>query len=340
MTLPPMISAKALGAMPQFVYEVAGEKRLEKAMEAADLPHHFIEERSGYISEHSLATFVEQAARSAGHQNIGLLWSPYLTVADYGLWGEYVLSAPTLGNALRRATSVMPFHSSVDRAWLEASGRRSRYCYKFGMPEHPAYADIAFSAIGVFLSIFREYLGRGWTPTAVLLDFAKVPNSVEVEDTYGCPIVWNAPRLGVEFESSLFLVENRRQYRVRGFVTVDDVARERVGGPPETIAGQVAAIARQQLHHKEISVDATARALGLGVRTLQRKLDEEGAQFRRIVTDVRVSRAKELLSSQSGTIADIATALGYETANNFSRAFKTATGVSPSEHRILGRDRF
>ncbi len=339
MALPPMISAKALGAMPQFVYEVAGEKRLAKAMEAAELPYHFIEERSGYISEHSLATFVEEAARSAGHQNIGLLWSPYLIVADYGVWGEYVLSAPTLGNALRRATAVMPFHSTVDRAWLEAAGRRSRYCYKFGMPEHLAYSDIAFSAIGVFLSIFREYLGAGWKPTTVLLDFEAVANSVEVEDTYGCPVVWNAPRLGVEFESSALLVEKRKSYRVGGIVTVEDVTRERFGGPPETIAGQVATVARQQLHHKEISVDATARALGLGVRTLQRKLEEEGAQFRRIITDVRVSRAKELLSSQSGTIADIATALGYETANNFSRAFKTATGISPSEHRMLGRDR-
>lgn len=340
MALPPMISAKALGAMPQFVFEVAGEKRLEKAMETADLPHHFIEERSGYISEHSLATFVEEAARSAGHQNIGLLWSPYLTVADYGLWGEYVLSAPTLGNSLRRATSIMPFHSSVDRAWLEAAGQRSRYCYKFGMPEHPAYADIAFSAIGATLSIFREYLGKAWKPTTVLLDFAEVPNSAEVEDTYGCPVVWNAPRLGVEFESSLLLARGKRSGRVSGFVTVEDIARERFGGPPETLAGQVAAIARQQLHHNEISVDATARALGLGIRTLQRKLEEEGAQFRRIITDVRVNRAKELLSSRSGTIANIATELGYETANNFSRAFKTATGVSPSEHRGLRRDRF
>ena len=32
MALPPMISAKALGAMPQFVLEVAGERGLAKAL--------------------------------------------------------------------------------------------------------------------------------------------------------------------------------------------------------------------------------------------------------------------------------------------------------------------
>lgn len=340
MALPPMITAKALGAMPQFVCEFAGEKRLEKAMEVAELPLHFFEDRTGYISEHSLATFVEEAARSTGQQNIGLLWSPYLTVADYGMWGKYVLAAPTLGNALRRATSVMRYHSTTDLAWIQAAGLRSRYCYEFGMPGHRAYADVAFSAIGVILSIFRSYLGNEWTPTQVLLDFAKVPNSIEVEDILECPVLWSAPRLAVEFNSALLLVESKCTDRVGRIVTVEDIARERFGGPPETIAGQVAAITRQRLHHNEISIDATARALGLGVRTLQRKLDEEGAQFRRIITGVRVSRAKELLSSGSGNIADIAAALGYDTANNFSRAFRTATGVSPSEHRGLRRDGF
>ena len=152
MALPPMISAKALGGMPQFVLETAGEKRLATALSASDLPYRFIEERSGYIPEHSLASFVHEAARSSGQQNIGLLWSPFLTVADYGAWGRYVLAAPTLGNSLRRASAVMPFHSSTDRAWLEAAGIRSRYCYEFGMRMHRAYPDIAFSAIGVALS--------------------------------------------------------------------------------------------------------------------------------------------------------------------------------------------
>ena len=181
MALPAMISAKALGAMPQFVLEVAGEKRLTKALDAADLPFHFIEERSGYISVRSLATFVHEAARTAGQQNIGLLWSPHLTVADYGAWGSYVLSAPTLGNALNRASSVMPFHSSTDRAWLESNGTESRYCYHFELRSHRAYSDIGFSAIGVFLSVFRAYLGVGWRPSAILLDFPRVPKATQAD---------------------------------------------------------------------------------------------------------------------------------------------------------------
>jgi len=328
-----MISAKALGAMPQFVLEAAGEKGLAKALSASDLSSQFSEERSGYIPEYSLATFVHDPARPSGQQNIGPLSSPFLTVEDYGAWGQYVLSAPTLGNALRRASVVMPFHSSIDRAWLEAAGIRSRYCYEFGLRMHRAYPDIAFSVIGVFLSIFRAYLREGWRPEAVLLNFPKVPNCIEVEDTFKCPVIWNTSRLGVEFDSSCLLAEKNAVHHGVLPTTIHDIARERPGGAPQTLIGQVSEVARQHLNHGEVSIDTTARSLGIGVRTLQRKLEGEGIRYRRIVNDVRACRAKELLSVGSVTISTIASTLGYETANNFSRAFKQATGFSPTEYR-------
>lgn len=335
MTLPPMISAKALGAMPQFVLDVAGIIRLERAMNAAELPFEFVDERSGYISENSLATFVHEAARAAGQQNIGLLWSPLLSVEDYGAWGTYVLSAPNLEAALQRASSVMPFHSSVDRATLDVQGTTSQYYYDFGLRGHIAYSDIGFSAIGVLLSIFRNYLGEDWVPSSVLLDFPKVPHAGDVEDTYQCPVIWNASKLAVEFATSDLHAVKKVSKRIVGPVTLQDVQRERLGGPPTSIIGQVETTIRLQLQDHEVSLDSTARSLGLGVRTLQRRLGSEGVRFRQIVNDVRICRAKELLSERSLNISSIATQLGYDSANNFSRAFKARTGASPNQYRNL-----
>lgn len=333
MALSPMITSKALGAMPEFVLEVAGQKRLSQALDAAELPFHFVEEREGYIPERCLAAFIHEAARSAGQQNIGLVWSPFLTVADYGTWGQYVLSAPTLGHALQRASSVMPLHSSADRAWLETVNDASRYCYQFGLRSHRAYPDVGFSAIGVFLSIFRAYLGQNWRPEAVLLDFSKVPGFAAVEDTYHCPAIWNAPRLGVQFKTSC-LDQTATQAVASSFpVTVADIARERLGGPPETVRGQVASVIRLQLHTNEISIDTTARVLDTGVRTLQRQLEVEGVKFRQIANEVLTVRAKELLLHTNLSISAIGSSLGYDAANNFSRAFKNATGATPSEFR-------
>ncbi|MEQ9696026.1 AraC family transcriptional regulator ligand-binding domain-containing protein [Shimia sp. SDUM112013] len=332
MALSPMISSKALGGMPQFVLEVAGEKRLAEALNAANLPFHVVEERKGYISENSLAVFVHKAAQISGQQNIGLLWSPHLTVADYGAWGQYVLSAPTLAGALLRGAAVMPLHSSADRAWLETSGTVSRYCYHFGLRGHHAYPDIGFSAIGVFLSIFRAYLGKDWKPSAVLLDFPKVPSSAEAEITYACPVIWNAPRLGIQFETSCLQVDGVAG-QTKDVVSVGDIRRECRGGPPETIAGQVAALVWHQLDRNEATIDAVAQSLDIGIRSLQRKLEGEGVQFREIVNHTLSLRAKELLSLSHVSISDIAAMLGYESSNNFSRAFKKTSGMTPTQYR-------
>ena len=252
-------------------------------------------------------------------------------------WGAFVLSAPTLGAALLRASSVMPFHSSVDQARLVTEGATSRYCYEFGLRGHAAYPDLAFSAIGVFLSIFRHFLGSHWRPMAVLLDFDPVPSPGAVEDTYGCPAIWNAGQLGLRFATDVLPLSRRGPRAHRQAVTVHDIARERAGGPPKTVSDQVAALALHQLDDAGPSIDATARSLGLGVRTLQRRLDEEGGQYRQIVSRVRMIRACELLSGSDETVSEIAKLLGYESYNNFSRAFKTATGGSPTEYRRMHR---
>ncbi|NOE19755.1 helix-turn-helix domain-containing protein [Ruegeria atlantica] len=333
MSLPPMISAKALGAMPQFVLDVAGERRLIAAMRAAELSYKFVDERSGYISAHSLATFIHEAAWSTGLQNIGLFWSPHLTVAEYGAWGRYVLSAPNLGTALNRASFVMPLHSSTDRAWLESPGSPARFCYDFGIKSHRAYPDVGFSAIGVILSIFKAYLGANWTPRAVLLNFHKVTNANEAEDVFRCPVIWDAPQLGIEFDRSCLQASRSSRPNAENPTTVDDIARERLGGPPETLSERVAELARQQLNDDAVSIDSIARSLDVGVRTLQRRLEAEGGRYRNIINRVRIERATELLALPTEAVSDIATALGYETSNNFSRSFKRQMGISPTEFR-------
>lgn len=52
--------------------------------------------------------------------------------------------------------------------------------------------------------------------------------------------------------------------------------------------------------------------------------------------DKRFTRARELLD-QSMSVTNVASALGYDSINSFSRAFRNYCGVSPSEYRRSGR---
>lgn len=75
--------------------------------------------------------------------------------------------------------------------------------------------------------------------------------------------------------------------------------------------------------------------LGISERSLQTALTREGTSFRRLQNEVLVERAKQMLSNPGMSVKEIAFALGFSQAANFSRAFARATGMSPEQFRSI-----
>jgi AraC-like DNA-binding protein len=76
-----------------------------------------------------------------------------------------------------------------------------------------------------------------------------------------------------------------------------------------------------------------ARALKLGPRTLQRRLEESGTRYRELVDSVRSQLATAHLDGSASSIGDLPRALGYSDLRAFVRAFKRWTGRSPGQYR-------
>jgi AraC-like DNA-binding protein len=79
-----------------------------------------------------------------------------------------------------------------------------------------------------------------------------------------------------------------------------------------------------------------AEALGLGPRTVQRRLDENGLNFRTLVTVCRMRRARDLLSETNASVDHVSRELGYSCVSHFSRAISKDHGSAPSEFRQSG----
>lgn len=76
-----------------------------------------------------------------------------------------------------------------------------------------------------------------------------------------------------------------------------------------------------------------AEELGVGLSTLHRKLDQEGAIFRDIKDSLRRDLAIDRLTHSTVSVAQIATELGFAEPSAFHRAFKLWTGVRPGDYR-------
>ena len=85
-----------------------------------------------------------------------------------------------------------------------------------------------------------------------------------------------------------------------------------------------------------LSIERTASAARMTVRTLQRRLREAGVSHSTLADQVRLEVSSDLLATaHEMTVTEIGFELGYRDPGSFSRAFRRLAGMPPAEFRRL-----
>lgn len=328
-----MISVTALAGVPALVRQAFGETVLQHANRAAMLDIELIEDRDCFIPHATMTDFLAEIERRTGERYLGLLIAPHLALDGYGCWGEYVLGGETLGSAIGRAASSIGYHSCGDDIALSIEGGLARFAYFSAARGRPGYSHIASGAIAVMLNLCRSFAGPAWRPARIDFDIARPQVTARFEETFGCPVVFDAPAAAVWFGADLLGATRPRPPGQR-LITIDDLARARLEPASRNdLVGVVAAQIWAQVLAGSVSLDGAARALDLSTRALQRRLHLEGTDFRSLGNAIRARRAGELLRETHASVTDIAAELGYSSPANFARAFRNATGLAPADFR-------
>ncbi len=326
-----LITVTALAGVSGFVRDAFGERVLKHANHAAMLDIEAIEDKDCFVPHLVVSSFADTVAHLSGEEHFGLIVAPHLTIASKGCWGEYMLGAPTLGEAIERGIATIGYHSLGDSMSLVVDGAEARFGYSSAAKGQPGYAHVALGSVGIMLSLCREFLPARWRPLRLELDFPTPGRPSIFEDAFECPVIFDAPELLICFESSGLI---RRSSRGGEYprLTVGDIARARfdwgkLDRPGDIIAQQVWA----QVLTGTVSIESAAASLDTSVRTLQRELNREGTSFRDLANTLRAKRAMELLRETRLSVTEISATLGYSAPAHFARAFRNAVGISPHE---------
>ncbi|HEY0111331.1 MAG TPA: helix-turn-helix domain-containing protein, partial [Fibrella sp.] len=89
-----------------------------------------------------------------------------------------------------------------------------------------------------------------------------------------------------------------------------------------------------QLDNAHLSIEEICQLMGMGRTTLYMKMAAlTGMSINRYVRSLRLRKARELLSSSSMNISEVAYSVGFEDPKYFSRVFSEEFGVSPGNFR-------
>ncbi|MEP4052982.1 MAG: AraC family transcriptional regulator ligand-binding domain-containing protein [Litorimonas sp.] len=82
------------------------------------------------------------------------------------------------------------------------------------------------------------------------------------------------------------------------------------------------------------TLSSIASEMGIGPRTLQRRLSDNGHSFQSVVDTARHELAQQLLRETEYSLAEIAFLTGFSEQSGFSRAFKRWSGKTPRSYRL------
>ena len=185
--------------------------------------------------------------------------------------------------------------------------------------------------IGTMIKASRQITGRHIRPIRVACPHVRNSDLREFERFYGCPVEFNAPTGQLVFSNKtlalpLLTRDPRLLETLRPFCEAAARARNT---PVGSLRAAVEDEVQRQLPHGRVSAPTVAKVLALSVRSLSRRLSEEGTTFVEVVDQMRHSLALQYLKEPGFASAQIAWLLGYEGQTSFNHAFRRWTGHSP-----------
>lgn len=178
-------------------------------------------------------------------------------------------------------------------------------------------------------------LGLDIHPVKVVFPYPKPREHKAYEQHFGCPV-----EFGGEEGQFLFRNEDALIPFPAGNRNVHLMYRDQCEQLLKKRDNEMRALAEQVASHLALFVgefptaEDVARTFGMAERSFRRKLSTESTSFRKVLDDVRLRKACQLLRETDLPIEGIAARLGYAESAAFNHAFQRWTGMSPGEFRV------
>lgn len=275
---------------------------------------------------------LEHSAQTLQCSDFGLRLAAKQDIYMLGALGLLLENCPTVGAALSLAQTYISTHVRSELWQLQQYDKqciiqRQQLAHASSIARQSKELSLA-----VCVRLLRALAGSDFEVLYVNFTHDKISRDTTYTSFFQCPVRFNQEHNQIGF-SKRFLQQPVVRYspETRKFLL------QRLEGQLNYYAGdllqQVNSLILQTLGSSELTIATIANFMGLEKRTLQRRLADHGTTFKTLLSDARTGQARWLLHSSQIDITRIAELLGYSDITSFSRAFKTATGVSPRQWR-------
>jgi AraC-like DNA-binding protein len=281
----------------------------------------------------------DEMARLSGDPFFGLHAQRYLPAGHGDVLDYAVRSSPTLADAFEVLVRYNRLLHDAAEFELHVGAERARLVQRFRGDPAGATRQVADYSLGALVTVCRQLVGDDdWRPLAIRFRHARPERSEEYRRFFGrmpdfdCEaneIVLSRAILGRPLASAdphLHRVMHRHAAALLA-------ERPRLEGIADEVRAALAPPRREGVP----GIRGIAAAVGMNVRTLQRRLGQEGTSYQEVLEETRYALALRLLGERRMPVARIAAEVGFSEPSAFHRAFKRWTGLTPEAWRSRRR---
>ena len=328
----PMISLNAATGLIEAISAARGDP--DQILHAVGLDRSTLADPHGFLPCADFVRLLQEAARRTGDDCFGLHFGEQFQPKNIGPLMYVLLNSPTMAVAFDNAVRYLKVHNEAGRVTFtyDATSAYLRQSL-VGVAVEDVRQQSEYS-MTVALNTLRLMAGSRWSPREVQFGHRAPAHTAEHVRIFGAPLSFGCETNTLIIERAFIdrhvpaaderLYPILRQYLDR---MVKEMPRE-----DRTLAS-IRQVIGDSMREGDPKLDDVARKVAMSTRTLQRRLKEQGVDFKGLVDDTRRRFSLNYLADSVHTPAEIAYLLGYSEVSAFNRAFKRWTGTTPSSYR-------
>jgi AraC-like DNA-binding protein len=328
----PVQSVRVASLLRHIRYFEAVGAPVERLLARSSIPAVLLDYPMAAVPHDSALRFVELACRSVGTEHVGLYVALAFKLDDLGPYGEMLQRTLTLHDYLRKGIAFYDTTITGQHIWLTGHGEELRFHVCNLSHSGVAAYQGEIETLALTLAKCKEAAGPEWSPREIRLAYRSKEALPDIALFHGSRILSGGGETYFTFPRAL--LQRRLANGGRGAIPLGNDPTSPVEGPlPEELGGLVQLQIQNLLPDRIHQIDLVAETLAMSRRSLQRNLAAQGLTYSQLLNEARMSQARRWLETSDMPIAEMACALGYTDASNFTRAFRRQTGVSPQAFR-------
>lgn len=279
--------------------------------------------------------FAALADRDPTGLGLALRIGASMRIDEYGAFGLAWKSAPNLRGSYSRSERYGQVLGSAEKYTLEPHAEGAYFNLEKAGDGSLGMQLSNEASLSAVARISDEVSAVSFRPLAVYFKHSARGDVGVFSNHFECPVHFSADRDAILVSDAALAAPNRlgdpsiAKFFDRHLEQELEALSEEAG-----FERRVRIAVSQMLSAGVPALSDVAASLGLGARTMQRRLADKGQSYQGVVDLARREFAQQLLQETEYSLAEIAFLTGFSEQSAFTRAFKRWSGQTPRSYRL------